>query len=102
MTTTAEDIIAGGRRDLSSICERLARLENRLANTDSKATIAHRRSAAAMEHIGSIKESLEGAHESIQKLMLRVDSRMMLDLGIPQDVISTLNRDLRTSMMQGG
>lgn len=92
MTTTAEDIIAGGRRDLSSICERLARLENRFANTDSKVTIAHRRSAAAMENIESIKESLEGAHESIQKLMLRVDSRMMLDLGIPQDVIDELMR----------
>lgn len=42
--------------------------------------------------IEALKESLEGAWERIQALILRVDAKMLHDVGIPQDLIDKLMR----------
>lgn len=94
--TPAEQHIAeqSERRDLTSICRRLARVEDRLATISSTAGQAHKGMAELCEHVESIKESLEGAHAGIEKLMLRVDAKMLRDVGIPEDVIERLVREV--------
>lgn len=43
--------------------------------------------------IEALKESLEGAWERIQALILRVDAKMLREVGIPQDLIDKLMRE---------
>lgn len=72
--TPAEQHIAeqSERRDLTSICQRLARIEDRMTAVERRAAFAHKANDETMQHVESVKRSLEGAHESIERLMNRI------------------------------
>lgn len=114
--TPAEQHIAeqAERRDMTSICQRLARLEDRVAAHEAAARLERRRFNAMgpgpsvqdivkqeidgpvrnlAANIEALKESLEGAWERIQALILRTDAKMLRDVGIPEDVIERLIRE---------